>query len=293
MAYLRAMCAAGLVLWASGCRDEAAPAPAAADPARAAADEGVRRLRESAEKQLNPKGLPVYSGLVGGVRGVVRISGDEPPLVPELAERIPEGACPRAHELHRKLYRQGVDRTLADVLVTVTEYDGYLPARGEAVRVEAKGCAFGSRILAITYGQRIDVYNLDAQAYMPRILGMSSYALRVAMPGGSPVPLFPPGPGQYKLIDETREYVRADLFVLSYPTFAVTGLDGKFEITGIPTGAVKVTAYAPALGKVLEQRVEVTAGAVKELFFQVDFSEREYRERLREAQKARSITSTP
>jgi hypothetical protein len=242
--------------------------------------------RETAEKELNPKGLPIYSGPVGSVRGVVTISGDEPPLVPEMIERLPKEGCPGAQELHRKLYRQGVGRTLADVLVTVTEYEGYLPARGEAVRVEAKGCAFGSRVLAITFGQRIDVFNLDAQSYMPRLIGTPSYALRVAMPGGSAVPVFAPQPGQYLLVDQTRDYMRSELFVLSYPTFAVTALDGRFEIGGIPVGKVKVTAYSPALGEVVEQRVDVAAGAASELTFKIDFSEREYRERLQSAPRA-------
>lgn len=244
--------------------------------------------RETAERELNPEGLPVYSGPVGSVRGVVQISGDEPPVVPEMVEKLPADGCPRAQELHRKLYRQGVDRTLADVLVTVTEYRGYLPPRGEAVRVEAKGCAFGSRVLAITFGQRLDVFNLDAQSYMPRLIGTPSYALRVAMPGGSPVPVFAPKPGQYLLVDQTRDYMRSELFVLSYPTFAVTALDGRFEIGGIPAGNVKVTAYSPALGKVVEQRVDVAAGAAAELAFKIDFSEREYRDRLQSAPPAPS-----
>ena len=239
--------------------------------------------RETAEKELNPKGLPVYSGPVGSVRGVVKVSGDEPPLVPEMVEKLPAGTCPNAHELHRKLYRQGVDRTLADVLVAVTEYAGYLPARGEALRVEAKGCAFGSRVLAITFGQRVDVFNLDGQGYMPRLVGTPSYALRVAMPGGAPVPLFAPKPGQYLLMEQTRDYMRSDLFVLSYPTFAVTALDSRFEIGGIPAGNVKVTAYSPALGKIVEQRVDVVAGAPVELTLNIAFSEPEYRERLKAA----------
>jgi hypothetical protein len=277
-----------------GCQDEPAAGPSSTAPSAAAAqtsagaEEAARQARESAAKALNPKGLPVYSGPVGNVRGVVKVSGDEPPLVPEMAEKLdklPPGSCPRANELHRRLYRQGQGRTLADVLVTVTEYPGFLPARGEAVRVEAKGCAFDARILAMTYGQHLEVFNLDAQAYMPRLVGPVSYALRVAMPGGSPVPIFAPKPGQYTLVDQTRDYMRSDLFVLSYPTFDVTRLDGKFEIPGVPAGKVKVSAYAPAFGKVVEQSVDVQAGD-NELTLELAFSESEYRERLRESEKS-------
>jgi hypothetical protein len=261
-----------------------APPPAAAGgQANATLEEALRQAREAAQKELNPENLPVYSGPIGSVRGVVKVSGDEPPVVAEMVDKLPANACPRAHELHGKLFRQGPDRTLADVLVTVTEYKGFLPARGEAVRVEARGCAFDARILAMTFGQHLEVYNLDSQAYMPRLIGTPTFALRVAMPGGAPVPIFVPNPGQYMLVDQTREYMRSDLFVLSYPTYFVTAVDGKFEITGTPVGNVKVTAYSPAFGKVVEQRVDVKAGAASEVALQLDFSESEYRRRLREA----------
>jgi hypothetical protein len=290
--FLRIVCWLGLLSGMVGCPEEPVPPPASAgEQIRAAADEAARLGRESAAKALNPKGLPVHSGPVGSVRGVVKVSGDEAPLVPEMAEKLaqlPPGDCPRARELHRKLYREGVGRTLADVLVTVTEYAGFLPARGEAVRVEAKGCAFDGRILAMTFGQHLDVFNLDSQPYLPRLVGTPSYALRVAMPGGPPVPVFAPKPGQYLLIDQTREYMRSDLFVLSYPTYGVTAIDGKFEIVGVPTGKVKVSAYAPALGKVLEQSVDIEPGVAQDLTFEIPFSVSEYRERLRESGKPAS-----
>lgn len=279
-----------LVLCAAACQDEPAPAQGSpAEQAAAVAKEAERQARESAEKALNPKGLPVYSGAVGSVSGVVRVSGDAPPLVPEMVsklDQLPPESCLRARELHQRLYRQGVDRSLADVLVTVTEYQGYLPARGDTVRVEARGCAFDARILAMTYGQHLDVFNFDGQGYMPRLVGTATYALRVALPGGPPVPVFAPKPGQYMLVDQTRDYMRSDLFVLNYPTFDVTGLDGKFSISGVPVGKVKVSAYSPALGKVVEQTVEVKANSDQAVTFEIAFSESEYRERLRGSLKS-------
>ena len=119
------------------------------------------------------------------------------------------------------------------------------------------------------------------------------HALRVALPGGPPVPVFAPKPGQYMLIDQTRDYMRSDLYVLNYPTFDVTGLDGKFDITGVPVGKVKVSAYAPALGKVVEQSVEIEAGADKALSFELAFSESEYRERLRDSPAPGDTASKP
>jgi hypothetical protein len=201
-------------------------------------------------------------------------------LVPEMVSKIPEN-CPRAIELERKLFRQGLNRSLADVLITVTEYQGYLRPRTDTVAVDAKGCAFDAKVMALVYGQHIDVFNRDPLAYMPRLVGVSSYALRVAMPGGAPVPVFPPNPGRYLLVDETRDYMRSEVYVLNYPTFDVTGLDGAFEITGIPAGEVKVTAFSPALGKVSEQRVKIQAGVIQDLSFDLAFSQPEYEAALR------------
>ena len=232
---------------------------------------------------MNPKGLSPYSGPVGGVRGIVKVVGDPPPLVAEMVSKLPAEGCPRAHELQRKLYRQGADRTLADVLVTVTEYTGFVQPKQDATRVEIKGCAFDSKVVAMVFGQRLDVFNLDNQAYMPRLVGTPTYALRVAMPGGSAVPLFAPRAGPFILADQTREYVRADLYVLNYPTFDVTGLDGQFQIEGVPVGDAKVTAFVPGFGKVLNQRVKVQAGAQENVTFEFNFSESEYQSRSRAA----------
>jgi hypothetical protein len=272
-----------------GCEEApTAPAPGAAAGGAASkvprslstSEEASRQRAEAVEKSLNPRGLPAYSGPVGGVRGLVTASGDPPPSLPEIAAKIPEN-CPRALELQRKLFRQGIQRSLADVLVTVTEYTGYIRPRSEAVRVEAKGCAFDANVTAMVYGQHLEVFNRDGQAYMPRLIGVPSYALRVAMPGGGPVPIFPPDPGRYLLVDETRDYMRSELFVLNYPTFAVTGLDGAFEISGVPAGDAKVSAYSPALGKVSEQRVKIQAGVSADLKFDLAFSQADYDAALR------------
>jgi hypothetical protein len=219
---------------------------------------------------------------VGAVRGVVKVSGDPAPLMAEMVAKLPREGCPRAQELERNLFRQGVDQTLADVLVTVTEYPGYLKPKTDVVRVEAKGCAFDAKLIALVYGQRLDVFNLDNQAYMPRLVGIPTYALRVAMPGGGPVPIIPPHAGRYMLIDETREYMRSEVYVLNYPTFDVTGLDGEFEITGIPSGSVRVTAFSPALGKVSDQRVEIQAGVTSKVSFELAFSQAQYEAALRQ-----------
>jgi hypothetical protein len=52
----------------------------------------------------------------------------------------------------------------------------------------------------------------------------------------------------------------ADVFVLAYATHDVTGLDGQYEIKGVPTGKVKLSAFLPAINKVVEKVIDVREG---------------------------------
>lgn len=209
---------------------------------------------------LNPGGEKPYSGPVGTVTGTVRISGDPAPEQPLPGWK--PGKCEDDRAFYGKLFREGPGRSLGDVLVAVTEYRGYLPSSGPVKAVTARGCAFESRTIALVFGQRLDVSNRGREALAPELLGARQAALVVAMPGGDAVKLFPPRVGQYALVDTVHEFMRADVFVLKYPTVAVTGLDGKFQIGGIPTGEVLVSGYLPALKKTASQRVKVGAGEV-------------------------------
>jgi hypothetical protein len=272
----------------SACQDPpgAAPAPASAAPTtsvnpqaqqlEAAAAAARQQQAEAVAKSINPTGLPPYSGPVASIKGRVMLSGDPAPTLTAVAAQIPAQGCERAQQLYRKLFRQGPDGALADALVTVTGYKGFIPPEGEVVRMRGEGCAWSSRTVALTFGQHLEIQNVDSQPYIPSLEGAPTPALRIAVPHGAPVPLFFPRPGQFGLRETTREYMRADVFVLNYPTARVTELDGRFAFEGIPVGEVHVTAYLPALAKAVEQRVTLEAGKPLDLTLTIPFSLAEY-----------------
>jgi hypothetical protein len=208
----------------------------------------------------------------GSVQGVIRVKGDAPPTIESMASKIPVGKCFRAHETYAKLFREGPGRTLADVLVAVTRYDGEPAKPPREVRIEAKDCALDRRTVALSLGQTLAVHNAGAETYTPQLMGYPSQALMLAVPGGDPVRFKPEKVGQYQLIDRSHEFVFADVFIVDYPTLAVSGLDGKFEVTGVPAGKAKLSALLPITGQTIERDVDVPAdGAVKlELEFSFD-----------------------
>lgn len=224
------------------------------------------------EESLNPGREKPYSGPVGHVAGTVRASGDPPPSRAEVLAKIPQNSCADARAFYGRLFREGPNRELGDVLVAVTGYKGYLPPQGATKSVVVRGCAFESRTIALTFGQTLSVFNKGGETFIPELRGARSAALIVAVPGGDPVKLFPDRVGRYELVDRSREFARADVFVLKYPTVSVTGIDGKFSISGIPPGEVMVSALLPATGQTVQQHAVIVAGETANVDFVIPYT---------------------
>lgn len=198
------------------------------------------------------------------------MTGDTAPATPEHLAKI-KGACPEAREAYSHLFREGMMRSAADVLVAVTGYEGYVPAREPKQTVAARGCAFNTRTIAITFGQTIDVVSKDGEAYVPNLLGSKMQAQLLALPGGAASTLYPPSPGHYLLTDDIKLFMLADVFVVSYATHDVTGLDGRYEIKGIPVGKARISALLPSTQSLVEKDIEIKAGETLELPLSLKF----------------------
>jgi hypothetical protein len=262
-----------------GCKREsgdAASAPSTSGALPAPVASGVPINPEVVSHAVNPKKEPVYSGPAGTVRGVVTISGDPAPEMPEVLAKIGDDCAP-AREVYGRLFREGTGRTVADVLVAVTGYKGYVPEQHSIVTVPASGCAWSSRTLAVTFGQRIDVVAKDRKAYVPDLLGAKMPAQLIALPGGAGSTVYAQQPGRYVLVDSLRIYSMADVLVLKYATHDVTGLDGKFQIERIPAGKVTVSALLPATGETIEQEVTIEPSRTVDLKFVLPFDLAKYK----------------
>ncbi|HMJ13890.1 MAG TPA: hypothetical protein VK524_20875 [Polyangiaceae bacterium] len=252
--------------------------PDARAPSAAALAQGVPLPAERIASAVNPKRLAAYSGPVGSVHGTVRIKGDRAPVNTSLP--IQPG-CTLSRDMYGPLFREGMQRAAADVLVTVTGYEGYVPAREPGQQVEASGCAWNKRTLALTFGQRLEVVSKDRQSYMPRLLGARILANLVLVPGGDPIRLYPEQPGRYELKDTFHENMSAEVFVVKFATFDVTGLDGTYEITGIPAGDVTLSAFLPAAQQVSEKKLQVKANTALELDIELPFDRKAWEKQLR------------
>lgn len=277
----------GLAVVGTGCKrekseDSGAPAASASGvPAPVAS--GVPIPLEQISRAVNPKGAPAYSGPTATVRGVVRITGDEPPEQPEILEQIPSD-CAGARAVYGRLFRRGPAGELADALVAVTGYPHYVPEKEAVHVVPASGCAWESRTIAVTFGQRIEIEARDPRPYVPELLGGRMPAQLVALPGARSM-LYPKHPGRYLLVDSLRLFSTAEVVVLKYATHDVTTPDGRYEIRGIPAGTVTLNAFSPQSGAETERTLTLKPGQTLELDLELRFDAEEYRRALAGSQK--------
>lgn len=243
---------------------------------------GLPGAAERVSKAVNPQNRPVYSGPTGGVRGVVVATGDAAPVATAHLANI-KGACPEGREMYGRLFREGMMRSLADVLVAVTGYEAYLPEKQAKQVVSARGCAFSTRTIALTYGQTIEIVSKDKDAYVPNLLGSQMKVQLFALPRGAGSTVYPPEVGHYLLTDDIKVFMLADVYVLKYSTHDVTDLDGRYEINGIPPGRVQLNALLPSTGGGAEKSIEIKAGEVIDVPLEIRFDAADYERRKAQA----------
>ncbi len=224
---------------------------------------------------VNPKGEAPYAGPTGSIGGIITVSGDPSPDMPEASMKIPAD-CAGAKDTYGKLFREGPGRALADVVVGATGYAGYVVEDAPAELADANGCAWSSRTYVMTFGQSLDVRSRDSRPYVPDLLGAGLKAQLVAMPRGDAIHLYPERPGRYQLMDSMRIFMLADVLVVKFPTHAVSGLDGRFLIPHVPVGKVTVSALLPATLEQAEKEVEVHAGELVEVPFALPFERKKW-----------------
>jgi hypothetical protein len=73
-----------------------------------------------------------------------------------------------------------------------------------------------------------------------------------------------------------RIFATAEVLVLKYATHDVTGLDGRYDIGGIPKGKVTLSALLPATGATVERTVEIEADRALEVNLEIPFDVSKY-----------------
>jgi len=106
----------------------------------------------------------------------------------------------------------------------------------EAAVIDQNGCMYSPHVLGVQAGQELKILNSDQTMHNIHGLPKVNKQFNFGMP-------------------KTVKYVQ----VFDHPYFAVTGLDGKFTISGIPDGEYEVVAWQEKFGskRIMTQSVSI------------------------------------
>ena len=232
--------------------------------------------KEVVEAVLNPNHLPAYQGPTGSVEGTVYVTG---PAAPDI--RVDATQCPAAMDTYGKLFREGTPaspngpRPLADAVLIVVGYSGYYipePKPSKLVKI-SPACAYPSRSITLTFGQRLEVANQSKLPFAPLIEGDPSPAVMMAAPSeaGDPIRLYPRRPGHSAMGDLMQPFVHEDLYILRQPLHTTSALDGRYRLDGLPVGKLAVRVQHASVGSEAQAPVEIVAGVVQKVDLTLEY----------------------
>jgi len=225
----------------------------------------------------------------GSIAGQVTISGSKPTpkgfnLItfpdPVYCGRISTGTGWRLLEDIRSTPAGG----LKDVVVLIKDIERGKAFAFSPMTVEARDCRFMPFMAVVRDEAEVVVVNMDPVMHDIQAYETSQLGPRVLF--NTPLPMNPhhpkegvsaeyhkhiPGEPMKETIHMTKgrrifvmqcgfhAYMESWGMAVDNPYYAVTGDDGTFSIPDVPPGEYTVMAWHPSIGKIVEQRVTVTA----------------------------------
>lgn len=200
------------------------------------------------------------------VVGVVRFDGPRPERKPiQMTEK--NGEPSDCHELHETVLLTenlivGEEGEVANVFVYVKQglQKKSYPVPEEPAVLDQHDCMFRPRVQGVQVGQEFLMRNSDPLVHNVRSFSIRNRAFNIAQPADSAdrKRVFARRESAIKIMCDFHPWMRAYIFVMEHPYFAVSNEKGEFEIQGLPPGEYTLAAWHEEFG---EQEVEITVGA--------------------------------
>ncbi len=129
--------------------------------------------------------------------------------------------------------------------------------------VDQVGCHYVPHVVAAMAGQELAVRNSDNTSHNYHFTGLANAEINQTQtaPTTDTVYLNEPEIGGASFSCDIHPWMRAPVFVLSHPYFAVTSEDGSFEIKGLPAGTYEISfAHERPDMKTSPQTITIAAG---------------------------------
>jgi plastocyanin len=216
---------------------------------------------------------PGSAGNTAVIKGIVKLNGTVPKLPSYNMAQKPECAALHAAAPAAENIVAGAGGELRDVFVQVSGglENFKFTAPAEPVTIDQTGCLYKPHVFGIMVGQDIKLVNSDKFLHNVKVNASDGRPINEAMPQPASVTKRKwfkkakiPTPFQC----EVHPWMKAYGCVVDHPYHSTTKADGTFEISGLPAGKYKISAWHslfPGLKAPAEEEIEVGAGETKEI----------------------------
>jgi hypothetical protein len=188
------------------------------------------------------------------VRGVVRLEGAAPVRAPMDIEG--QGGC-HTRDARVQLTEDAIvsDGRIANVLVWIKSgHERWIapPNDVEVLRLDQQGCMYRPRVSGMRLGAVLRVANDDPTNHNVNVRAIRNEGSNQVQAPGSPDVEWRPTKREVPVPIEcnAHPWMRAWVGVFDHPWFAVSALDGTFEIRGLPPGDYELEAWHETFGRV-------------------------------------------
>lgn len=216
------------------------------------ADEAGRGAGQEARDSQGDT-LPAYGRAT--VTGRVQVVGDVPQ--PAVLKMSADSYCNESHEEKEVLSEEIVvdaQGMLANAFVFVSQgLEGrrYEPPTQPAI-LNQQGCMYRPHVLGMMVDQPLNLTNSDATLHnihaLPKAEGNKEFNLGMSRPGVEVTKTFEKPEIMVKIKCDVHPWMLAYIGVVEHPFFAVTDVDGSYEIPRLPAGTYTLAVWHETFG---------------------------------------------
>lgn len=199
--------------------------------------------------------VPVDPAIAGAISGTVDFAGKPPERV--RIDMSQDPACTLGDEENYSEQYVVHEGRLANVFVYVKSgppaaMTAPLAGTNRAV-MDQKGCRYTPHVVAVMKGGTVEFRNSDVTMHnihtMPAVVGNGAVDISQGPKGAPQSKTFTAAELMIPVRCNNHPWMNAFINVADNPFFAVTGPDGKFQISGLPEGAYTLAAVHEKLGE--------------------------------------------
>jgi peroxiredoxin/plastocyanin len=195
-----------------------------------------------------------------GLRGRVVFDGPRDPLPPlRFSAKQAEGCCAEGHEVDPTDRKRlvGPEGGLANVVVYVEVKDLAFNGRGVVVELDQKECRFEPHVAVVPVGGTLRVKNSDGVSHNVNMNSRYNGRINEMMPASSQRVLEFERGDKVTLGCDVHPWMSSYVFVVETPYWALTGVDGRFEIPDLPPGEYTARYWHEELGELKSERFTI------------------------------------